>query len=336
MRKWLTMVFLMGLCTGAWAQAINRYCPVGKEPIDKNTPTMKYEGHEIGLCCPGCEEMFLAWTQQRRDEFVKLALAGKEPRLEEVKAKAPADGKVSDGYPYTLTTCPVAGHEIDHEGEPVVYVHEGRELKFCCEDCVGKFKADPGQYLSKVDAQMIEQQAMHYPLTTCAVSGELLVADGKFTGVNVVYKNRLVRVGCNNCAGKLEADPAAVLDKLDRAMIQAQRAGYPLQTCVVSGEDLSKKEQVVEILYMNRLVRLCCQRCVEKFGRNPGQHMKTIDAGYAQAQRAGANKTCPVSGEDLDESAVEVVAGQKLVRFCCAKCAGKLKTEPEAVLSKVK
>lgn len=337
MRKWMTLFVLASVCASAWAQAINRYCPVGKEPIDTNTPTIKYQGHEIGFCCPGCEEMFLAWDQQRRDEFVKLALAGKEPQIEEVKREAPGEGMVgaAEGYPFTLTTCPVAGHEIDHEGEPVVYVHEGREVKFCCEDCVEKFKADPGKYLEKVDQQMIEQQAMHYPLSTCFISGESLIENGKFTGVNVVYRNRLVRVCCNKCAAKLTADPVALLSKLDRAMIEAQRAGYPLKTCVVSGEDLSEKAQPVEMLYMNRLVRFCCERCTGKFNKSPGEYMAKIDAAYAQAQRAGANATCPVSGEELDDSAVEVVAGQKLVRLCCEKCAGKLRSEPDAVLSKL-
>ncbi|KAA0216091.1 MAG: YHS domain-containing protein [Leptolyngbya sp. PLA3] len=337
--QWLMKLTCVAwLCAGAVAEPINRYCPVGKEPIDNKTPTIKYEGHEIGLCCPGCGEKFLGWDEQRRNEFVKLALAGKEPRLEEVSHEAqvePAPG-AGEGYPFTLTTCPVAGHEIDHEGEPVVYVHEGREVKFCCEDCLEKFQADPDQYLAKIDEQMIEQQAMHYPLSTCIISGESLMEDGKFTGVNVVYRNRLVRFCCEDCAGKFEKDPGAVLAKLDKAMIEAQRASYPLQTCVVSGEELGGMGEPVEMLYMNRLVRFCCEMCIGKFEKDPAAFMAKIDAAYAEAQRAGANTTCPVSGEDLDDSAVEVVAGQKLVRFCCEKCVGKMKSEPDAILSKVK
>lgn len=331
MRKCFMLAFLLGVCANAGAQAINRYCPVGKEPIDKNTPTIRYQGSEIGFCCPGCEEMFLAWQPQRRDEFVKLALAGKEPRLEEVKRGAPAEPTAAtpQGYPFTLTTCPVAGHELDHEGEPVVHVHEGREVKFCCEDCLAKFKADPGKYLEKIDQQMIEQQAMHYPLSTCFISGESLVTDGKFTGVNVVYKNRLVRVCCKNCAAKLAEDSGAMMSKLDKAMIDAQRTRYPLQSCIVSGEDFGHEGEPVEMLFMNRLVRLCCERCQEKFLKSPGQYMAKIDAAYADAQRAAANNTCPVSGEALDDSAVEVVAGQKLLRFCCDKCVASFKAAPD-------
>lgn len=335
MKRFAKLVCMLGLSAVAWGQPMNHYCPIGKEPIDKSVPTIKYQGHEIGFCCPGCDDMFLAWDEQRRDEFVKLALAGKEPHLEEIKQATKPESQPGkyDGYPYTLPTCPISGEPIDHEGEPVVRVIEGREVKFCCGDCAEKFASDPAKYFEQVDQQMIEQQAMHYPLATCIISGEPLVEDGKFTGVNVVYRNRLVRFCCNNCAGKFKKDPAPILAKLDEAMIEQQRAAYPLKTCIISGEELGGMGEPVEKLYMNRLIRFCCKMCVPKFDKNPSACLAKLDAAYADAQRATANAKCPVSGEDLDDDAIELVAGHKLVRFCCEKCVAKFKANPEQYLA---
>ena len=52
--------------------------------------------------------------------------------------------------PYTLKTCVVSGEKLGEMGKPVVYVHEGREVKFCCKDCVDKFDGDPEKYVKKV------------------------------------------------------------------------------------------------------------------------------------------------------------------------------------------
>jgi len=54
--------------------------------------------------------------------------------------------------PYALDTCLVSGDKLGSMGEPVVIVHEGQEIKFCCESCVPKFKKDPAKYLAELDA----------------------------------------------------------------------------------------------------------------------------------------------------------------------------------------
>ncbi len=47
--------------------------------------------------------------------------------------------------------CPVSGEKLGSMGDPYVYVHEGREIKFCCDNCLPKFKKDPEKYLSKLE-----------------------------------------------------------------------------------------------------------------------------------------------------------------------------------------
>ena len=118
------------------------------------------------------------------------------------------------GYPYLLKIDPVSGGPLGDT--PILYQHEGRELRFTDQKTLETFKADPGKYLPKVDQQMIQQQLPGYPLTTCMVSGDKLGGDmGK--AVDLIYKNRLVRFCCPDCVPDFKKDPAKYLKMLDEA-----------------------------------------------------------------------------------------------------------------------
>ena len=54
--------------------------------------------------------------------------------------------------PYLLKTCIVSGEKLGEMGKPVVYVHEGREIQFCCKDCTKDFKKNPAKYVKKIEA----------------------------------------------------------------------------------------------------------------------------------------------------------------------------------------
>jgi YHS domain-containing protein len=130
---------------------------------------------------------------------------------------APADSGVVSA-PYTLTTCPVSGEELGSMGEPVVYLHEGREIQFCCEACVEPFEENPGRYLAAVDAAMIEQQKPNYPLQTCVVTGMKLGSMGE--PYAHIYRNHLVMFCCDGCIPAFQKDPAAYLQKIEQARAQ--------------------------------------------------------------------------------------------------------------------
>ncbi len=51
------------------------------------------------------------------------------------------------------TKCVVSDEALGEMGDPVVLNYEGREVKFCCESCIKKFKKDPAKYLKKLDEQ---------------------------------------------------------------------------------------------------------------------------------------------------------------------------------------
>lgn len=202
------------------------------------------------------------------------------------KAEATVQGTPEAwGYAYPLETCPVSGQELGSMGPPVVWVHEGREVRFCCAGCVPKFEADPQKFLDKIDEAIIEQQLPWYPMTTCPISGEPL--DDMGEPVNFVYHNRLVRFCCNGCKRKFKKDPALGVNIIDAAVLAAQGPDYPLTSCPISGETLGAMGEPVDYVIADRLVRFCCAGCVGPFHRAPAVHLAALNKAWAGHEDAG-------------------------------------------------
>jgi hypothetical protein len=62
----------------------------------------------------------------------------KEEKKEEVK-------------PYKPDTCIVSDEKLGEMGKPVVFVHEGQEIKLCCKGCRKDFDKDRAKYLKKLE-----------------------------------------------------------------------------------------------------------------------------------------------------------------------------------------
>jgi hypothetical protein len=58
---------------------------------------------------------------------------------------------LANSKPYPLKTCIVSDNDLYSMGEPVVIVHEGQQIKFCCKPCIKKFKKDPAKFLVKLE-----------------------------------------------------------------------------------------------------------------------------------------------------------------------------------------
>ena len=162
-------------------------------------------------------------------------------------------------------------------GEPIVKVYDGREVRFCCKSCIKKFEGDKAGYWAKADEQIKAEQRMHYPLDTCIISGDPLRRDGKDTAVEFVVDNRLVRVCGEACRDEFLKDASANSAKLDAAIADAQREGYPLKTCAISGEKLGSMGEPVELVAGERLVRFCCDGCFSDFKADPGAYLAKLD-----------------------------------------------------------
>lgn len=65
----------------------------------------------------------------------------------------PSASSESGAKPYPLETCLVSGKKLGSMGDPYVIVHEGQEIKFCCDGCEPSFKKDPAKFLAKLGNQ---------------------------------------------------------------------------------------------------------------------------------------------------------------------------------------
>lgn len=189
-------------------------------------------------------------------------------------------GSARPSDPYPLATCPVSGKTLGAMGDAIVEEVDGREVRFCCPTCIGPFEESKEDYWKKIDAQIIAEQMAFYPLTTCPISGEEIGEHEK--GVDLVYRNRLVRFCCKDCKKEFMEDPEPTLAKLDEAVVREQRAGYPFDTCLVSGEALGEMGDPHEVVIDNHLVRLCCERCEKKLRADPSGYLTKLDAAWKE------------------------------------------------------
>lgn len=199
-----------------------------------------------------------------------LAVAG-------AQGDSPAEERVGDPFP--LANCPVSGEPLGTMGDPILVMHEGREIRLCCKGCVEDFNANAEEYLKEIDAAIIAQQMHFYPTTECVVSGESLEGEDA-SPIDYVYGNRLVRFCCKMCRREFNDDPATYLAKLDAMIIEQQAADYPLTECVISGDPLGEMEDSINMVYANHLVRFCCEGCIGEFETSPAAYLAKLDAAW--------------------------------------------------------
>lgn len=74
-----------------------------------------------------------------------LALSGCQ---DSGSSAAPSASGSTKGYP--LDVCIVSGEKLGSMGEPIVLVHQGQEVKFCCKSCKPDFEKEPAKFLAKL------------------------------------------------------------------------------------------------------------------------------------------------------------------------------------------
>ena len=210
------------------------------------------------------------------------------------------DAAKPQGDLYTLATCPISGAALGSRGDPIVKQYDGREVRFCCKGCIGRFEADKEAGFKKIDEQLVKAQLHYYPFDTCLISDEPLVEDGKDIAINYVYKNRLVRLCCKGCIREINKDPVAYFKKIDAAIVKKQREHYPLENCVVGKGPLGAMGEPVEIIAGNRLVRFCCAGCKPEFEKNPAKYLAMIDSAWKEKHAKVSGSDYQKKGQDAD------------------------------------
>jgi YHS domain-containing protein len=112
-------------------------------------------------------------------------------------------------------------------------------------------------------------------MSSCGVCGMKLTDKA----VSRTIDNHDVRFCSNDCADKFEKDKTTYIKKMDDAVVAAQKASYPLDVCVVSGEKLGGSMGApVDYVYKGQLVRFCCGGCIDKFEKDPQKYLDMLKA----------------------------------------------------------
>lgn len=191
-------------------------------------------------------------------------------RAQDVPVAAPASAQqpyVQKPELYPMTTCVVSGEDLGADAQ--TFTIEGRTFKTCCKKCKTKVEQDPKAYAKKLDEVAIRNQAAHYPLDTCVITGKKLGSMGD--PVQLLFDGTLVQLCCSGCTKRATANAAAMVQKVREAAFLAQSKTYPLQTCIVSDEKLD--DEAVQVMFGTTLVRFCCKKCAAAFEKDPAKYI---------------------------------------------------------------
>ncbi len=53
---------------------------------------------------------------------------------------------------------------------------------------------------------------------------------------------------------------------------------YPLQTCIVTDNDLDSMGEESRMVYQGQEIKFCCKPCEKKFLKNPGKYLAKLTA----------------------------------------------------------
>ncbi len=111
-----------------------------------------------------------------------------------------------------LSRDPVCGMKVDPARPAATLEHGGRKYLFCCQNCVEKFRQDPGRYLDSAKPQSPQVVQLH--LQARAPQGAMVAADGAIYTCPMHPEVRQSKPGtCPKCGMALEpiAPPKAAV-----------------------------------------------------------------------------------------------------------------------------
>ena len=138
---------------------------------------------------------------------------------------------------------------------------------FCCPDCVAKYQAEPGKYVSKVTQQRQVLADRPKVQVVCPVCQE--PADPK---IAMESGGQKVSFSSTECMNKYKADPAKYASALANT--------YTYQTkCPVTGESIDPK--VSTTLANGAKIYFCCDACPKKLFADPAKYApKLAEQGF--------------------------------------------------------
>lgn len=171
-----------------------------------------------------------------------------------------------------------------------------------------------------------------YPLPNCVIRDEPL--EKRCQAID--FMGRDIRVCCNECVDQFKKEHHTWIRELDDRLTRQQRDFYPLDTCAVDGQPLVTG-LVLELVFRNRLFRLCSLECQRKLEQEPARSFARLNAAVVTKQKpACLLDACIVTGEPLGKAAVDYVIANQLVRLARAEVAEQFKRTPGKYLAKLR
>lgn len=159
------------------------------------------DGRTFQTCCGNCQKKVEA-----------------DPATYAKKIDAAIIKSQTRGYP--LKACPISKKALTDTA--VNAVSNGTLVRVCCNKCAAKVTSGekPDAIAAVISARQ-KRQSKTYPLKTCPVSGDELVAG---ESVEVMFGTQLVRLCCKDCVKGLSKDSAKHLQTLKDARKSAREA----------------------------------------------------------------------------------------------------------------
>ena len=98
------------------------------------------------------------------------------------------------------------------------------------------------------------------------------------TGLAAAAALTLTSCGDGNTASEESTDTGAPA---------VEKAAYPLDVCVVSGEKLGSMGEPYVITHEGTEVRFCCKECLPKFNEDPDKYVAMLKEGTAGSMEHG-------------------------------------------------
>ncbi len=203
-------------------------------------------------------------------------------------ASIPTFGVENSVKSYPLDKCIVSDEKLGVEGKPVVFVHEGQEIKLCCKDCRKEFDANPSKFLAKLpkaEAPKAEPKkaGMEHKMMCACCAGDAKTAEGKAAGHDhgSAAKQDDKEKSKDHSTEAQEAKPHdhdhAAAKPADEKKADAPAKPYPLKNCIVSDNDLDSMGEQASFVYQGQTIKVCCKPCVAKFEKNPAKYLKKLE-----------------------------------------------------------
>ncbi len=66
------------------------------------------------------------------------------------------------------------------------------------------------------------------------------------------------------------------------AEMTADAKPYPLEVCIVSGEELGSMGDAVSIVHEGQTIKFCCDKCTPKFKEDPAKYLSQLEVKPAE------------------------------------------------------